>query len=169
MCVHMHMYVLVHICGISEDSLQEWVLSYHVHPWDPAPGSGQLPLPSQPSCQLLMCCRFSSLPSSILSGKIISDQKAAFWEFVYTRNKQTPTLATMFQVVCRSLYSNFSLLPYEMGQSHTCILDAAFSPLRVKELNAGRLKGTMNVRVRTRKGQMRLEMEGHRSQCVIQS
>lgn len=59
----------------------------------------------------------NSLPSSILSGKILSDQKGAFWEvFFYTRNKQTPTLATMFQVVCRSLYSNFSLFPYEMGR-----------------------------------------------------
>lgn len=108
-CVHMHMYVLVHICGISEDSLQEWVLSYHVHPWDPATGLGQVPLLSQPSGQLP--------PFQHLVGKNpIWPERCVLRVFFYTRNKQTPTLATMFQVVCRSLYSNFSLFPYEMGR-----------------------------------------------------
>lgn len=37
--------------------------------------------------------------------------------------------------------------------------------MQVKELNAGRLRGTMNVCVRTRKGQTRLEMEGNGSLC----
>lgn len=37
--------------------------------------------------------------------------------------------------------------------------------MQVKELNAGRLKGTMNVCVRKPKGQMRLEMEGNGSLC----